>query len=84
MGLPEQGECNEAAVPRARNQLRSDHPRVATTLNNFALVLEAQGEYAATEPLSRRNRSIYEKELGPDHRRVARSLSHLSLVLHGQ
>ena len=55
------------ALAISEKQLRSDHPRVATTLNNFALVLEAQGEYAAAEPLSRRNRAMFEKQLVPDH-----------------
>jgi tetratricopeptide (TPR) repeat protein len=55
-----------------------DHPYVATSLNNLALLYGAQGHYAAAEPLHRRALAIREKTLGPDHPDVAVSLNNLA------
>ena len=47
--------------------LGPDHPHVATSLNNLALLYSDQGKYAAAEPLYQRSLAICEKALGPDH-----------------
>ena len=47
--------------------LGPDHPDVATSLNNLALLLQKKGNYAAAEPLCRRALAIYEKALGTNH-----------------
>jgi tetratricopeptide (TPR) repeat protein len=44
---------------------------VATSLNNLALVYQAQGRYADAEPLYERALAIKEEALGPDHPEVA-------------
>ncbi|MBO9313908.1 MAG: tetratricopeptide repeat protein, partial [Chloroflexus sp.] len=44
-----------------------DHPDTATSLNNLALLLSEQGEYAAARPLYERALAICERTLGPDH-----------------
>ena len=46
--------------------LGPDHPGVATDLNNLGLLLMAEGDYAAAEPLLRRALAIKERALGPD------------------
>ena len=57
-----------------------DHPDVATSLNNLALLYYTQGEYAAAEPLYKRALQIDEKALGPDHPSVATSLNNLAAL----
>ena len=58
--------------------------RLATTLNNLALLYKAQGKYAEAEPLHKRALAIYEKTLGPGHPRVATSLNNLALLYKAQ
>jgi tetratricopeptide (TPR) repeat protein len=41
--------------------LGTDHPLVATSLNNLAYLYEAQGIYPAAEPLYKRSLAILEK-----------------------
>ncbi len=41
-------------------------PRLATTLNNLALLYDDQGKYAEAEPLYQRSLAIVEKALGAD------------------
>jgi CHAT domain-containing protein len=57
---------------------------VATSLNNLAVLLQAQGQYAAAEPLYRRSLAVREKALGPDHPDVASSLSNLAELLRSK
>ena len=51
-----------------------DDPRLATTLNNLALLYDAQGRYTEAEPLYKRALAIREKALGPAHPGVATRL----------
>ena len=60
--------------------LGPDHPSVATSLNNLALLYYTQGDYAKAEPLYKRALSIREKALGPDHPSVATGLNNLALL----
>ena len=64
--------------------LGPDHPGVATSLNNLALLYEAQGKYGEAEPLYKRSLAIREKVLGPDHPGVATSLNNLALLYEAQ
>jgi len=54
---------------------------VATGLNNLALLLESEGDYAGAEPLLRRSLAIDEKALGPDHPGLAIDLENLAALL---
>ena len=58
--------------------LGPDHPEVGTSLNNLALLYQAQGRYAAAEPLYKRSLKIGETALGPGHPDVATSLNNLA------
>jgi tetratricopeptide (TPR) repeat protein len=69
------------ALEVARKNVGPDHPDVATSLNNLALLYHTQGHYAQAEPLYKRALAIWEKALGPDHPNVATSLENLA-VLH--
>src|SRR5262245_42366906 len=47
--------------------LGRNHPDVATSLNNLALLYSSRGRYAEAEPLFQRALAIREKALGRDH-----------------
>jgi tetratricopeptide (TPR) repeat protein len=58
----------------------SDHPAVATRLNNLAQLLRETNRLAEAEPLMRRALAIDEASYGPDHPDVARPLNSLALL----
>ncbi|HXF88289.1 MAG TPA: tetratricopeptide repeat protein, partial [Xanthobacteraceae bacterium] len=70
----------ERGRPILEKVLGPDHPHVATSLNNLALLYKAQGDYARAEPLHKRTLAIKEKALGPDHPHVATSLENLAML----
>jgi hypothetical protein len=57
-----------------------DHPKVATSLNNLALLYKTQGQYTQAEPLYKRSLAIGEKALGPGHPDVATSLENMAAL----
>jgi len=59
----------------------SDHPNVATSLNNLGVLLYAKGDHAGAEQLYRRALEIREKTLGPDHPLTEGSLNKLAYAL---
>ncbi len=68
----------QKALEVAEQNVGPDHPDVAQSLNNLALLYQTQGEYAKAEPLYKRSLGIWEKALGPDHPRVATILENLA------
>lgn len=68
------------ALGVAEKTFGPDHPAVATSLNNLALLYSTQGQYAQAEPLYKRSLAIIEKGLGPDHPNVAQSLENMALL----
>ncbi|MDF5733095.1 MAG: CHAT domain-containing protein [Rhizonema sp. PD38] len=60
--------------------LGKEHPDVAQSLNNLALLYKAQGNYQKAEPLYQRSLNIREKVLGKEHPDVAISLNNLVLL----
>ena len=66
------------ALQVAEQAVGPDHPSVATSLSNLALLYKTQGQYAQAEPLYRRALVIQEKALGPDHPDVARNINIIS------
>ena len=50
---------------------------MADTLNNLALLYDAQGQYEKAEPLYRRSLAMSEQALGPKNLDVAQSLNNL-------
>ena len=64
--------------------LGPEHPDVATSLNNLAVLYRAQGRYADAEPRYQRALAIREKVLGPEHPDVATSLNNLAALYHAQ
>ena len=61
-----------------------DHPAVATSLNNLALLYTSQGRYAEAELLYQNSLAISEKALGRDHPDVAHPLNNLASLYNKQ
>ena len=55
----------ERALAIWETALGPEHPDVATSLNNLAMLYYDQGQYAKAEPLYQRALAIREKALGP-------------------
>jgi CHAT domain-containing protein/tetratricopeptide (TPR) repeat protein len=64
--------------------LGPEHPDVAQTLNNLALLHQAQGHYGDAEPLFRRSLVIREKVLGPEHPDVGTALNNVAGIYQAQ
>jgi tetratricopeptide (TPR) repeat protein len=84
MSLYQKGQYDRAVVvaKKALNVAEkaggSNHPSVAVSLNNLALLYQAQGQYAQAEPLCTRSLAIREDTLGPNHSDVATSLENMA------
>ncbi|TPP56957.1 putative kinesin light chain [Fasciola gigantica] len=61
-----------------------DHPAVAATLKNLAVLHGKRGEYKDAEPPCERARLIRESVLGQDHSDVAKQLNNLALLCQNQ
>ena len=68
----------QQALQVAKQDVGPDHPDVATSLNNLAMLYATQGDYSRAEPLYKRSLAIWEKALGPNHPDVAQSLNNLA------
>ena len=75
------------AIPIARRLLEllqkdlgPEHPDVAQSLNNLAMLYVEQRGYSDAEPLYKRSLAIYEAKLGKDHPDVASTLNNLANV----
>jgi tetratricopeptide (TPR) repeat protein len=64
--------------------LGPEHPYSATSLNDLARLLQAQGDLAAARPLYERSLAIREKALGSEHHYTAMSLNDLAVLLQAQ
>ena len=71
----------EQVVALREKALGPEHPDVAESLNDLAVLFQAKGDYAAAEPLHRRALAIFEKALGPEQPSLARSLNNLAELL---
>ena len=60
-------------------QLGSDHPDTATSLNNLAMLYEKQGRYKEALPLLERALAICEKALGSEHPDTIIGLNNLAI-----
>ena len=64
--------------------LGKDHPDIAISLNNLAVLYQDQGNYAEAEPLFQRSLAIREKALGEDHPDIAINLNNLAVLYQDQ
>jgi CHAT domain-containing protein/Tfp pilus assembly protein PilF len=88
--LDKQGKYSDA-IPVAEEALRvaestfePQHPNVATSLNNLALLYDKQGRYGQAEPLYKRALTITEKAVGLEHPAVGIALNNLALLYDNQ
>ncbi len=65
----------------ARCEFPSDHPEVATILNNIAVVLESRGDYDGALEKHNEALSIDEAYFGRNHPNVATGLNNIAVVL---
>ncbi|NES84881.1 MAG: tetratricopeptide repeat protein, partial [Moorea sp. SIO2B7] len=72
------------ALALSKKLLGENHPHVATSLNNLALLYERQGKYGEAEPLYRQALALSKKLLGEDHPDVATSLNNLAALYKSQ
>jgi hypothetical protein len=72
------------AICENAQALGPDYPDTATSLNNLACLLQAQGHLPEARPLFERVLAIHEKALGFDHPQTARSLDNLASLLQQQ
>ena len=70
-----------AELANREKQFGKDHPRVAETCSNLAILYNQQGQAKKALPLYERALAIYEKAHGPEHPDVAHTLTDLA-VLH--
>jgi CHAT domain-containing protein/lipopolysaccharide biosynthesis regulator YciM len=68
----------------AEQALGKNHPDVAKSLNNLALLYQTQGLYDRAEPLHERALAIREAALGKNHPDITRSLNNLANLYNEQ
>jgi tetratricopeptide (TPR) repeat protein len=66
------------ALAISEKALGPDHPDVATSLNNLALLYRDEGRFAEAEPLFQQALAIIEMALGPDHPNAGTELGNLA------
>ena len=67
-----------------QSQLGSDHPFIATSLNNLAGLYQAQGRYGEAESLYKQALAIWRSHLGTHHPDTASSLNNLATLYRSQ
>jgi tetratricopeptide (TPR) repeat protein len=70
------------ALEARERVLGPEHPDTVASVNNLAVLLNSQGDYAAAEPLSRRALEARERVLGPEHPDILNSVNNLAYLLY--
>lgn len=74
----------ERTLAIAQKILGKEHPELATSLENLAILYQVQGNYQQVEPLLQRALVILEKVRGKEHPEIARILNNLAQVYQVQ
>ncbi len=74
----------EQCLEVTKKRLGEEHPDVALSLNNLALLYDFQGRYSEAEPLYIQALALCRKLLGEEHPSVATSLNNLALLYYSQ
>ena len=88
--LNERGRYSEAeplyqqALELWKRLLGSEHPLVASSLNDLAGLYHSQGRYGEAEPLYQQTLELWKRLLGSEHPDVANSLNSLAALYHSQ
>ena len=69
--MPRPSPSYKRSLKIRETKLGEDHPEVAASLNNLAVLYRNTGRYAEAEPLYQRSLKIRETKLGTDHPDVA-------------
>ncbi|MEH2035479.1 tetratricopeptide repeat protein [Nostoc sp.] len=78
--LPWLKQCLEVTKKR----FAQEHPSVAASLNNLALLYDYQGRYSEAEPLYIQALALRRQLLGDEHPDIAQSLNNLALLYDSQ
>ncbi|NEO70794.1 MAG: tetratricopeptide repeat protein [Moorea sp. SIO3H5] len=80
-GTYDQAElCSKQCLEITRTRFGDDHPHVAISLNNLALLYDSMGSYDQAEPLYQQALELFKQRLGHHHPLVATSLNNLGLL----
>ncbi|MFM6516826.1 MAG: tetratricopeptide repeat protein, partial [Microcystis panniformis] len=85
-----QGQYNSAeryfdnCLEAVKSRLGDNHPYVASSLNNLALLYSSQGRYTEAEPLLLEALDLTKQLLGDNHPDVATSLNNLAELYKSQ
>ena len=77
-------EVSLAYLAHQEATLGPEHPDVATSLDNLAILYHSEGKYALAEPMYQRALKIWEMTFGPNHPDVATSLNNLASLYEDQ
>ncbi|ABW32542.1 TPR repeat domain protein (plasmid) [Acaryochloris marina MBIC11017] len=80
LALPLYQECLE----QTKKRFDSEHPSVAQSLNNLALLYDNQGRYTEAEPLYVQALEMRQNLLGTEHPDAATSLNNLAVLYYDQ
>lgn len=76
--------AGKKALRAAEQEKEGNHIRVATSLNNLAMIYCNQGRTIIAKPLYKRSLEIMKKALGPEHPDVATILNNLATLYDDQ
>ncbi|MCF4968039.1 tetratricopeptide repeat protein [Nostoc sp. CMAA1605] len=74
----------EKCLKITKQRFGEEHPNVAQSLNNLALLYHSQGKYSEAEPLFIQALALSRKLLGEEHPNVAQSLNNLAELYRSQ
>ncbi|PHJ57497.1 hypothetical protein VF14_21470 [Nostoc linckia z18] len=74
----------DQSLSTAKKRFGDEHPYVATSLNNLALLYKSQGRYSDAEPLYIQALAMRKRLLGDEHPDVATSLNNLAGLYKSQ
>jgi tetratricopeptide (TPR) repeat protein len=74
----------EVCLKKTQERFGEEHPDVATSLNNLAVLYAHQGRYSEAEPLYRDAVAMRKRLLGEDHPNIATSLNNLAWLYDAQ
>ncbi|MBD2353605.1 tetratricopeptide repeat protein [Tolypothrix sp. FACHB-123] len=74
----------EQCLESTKKRLGAEHPDVATSLNNLALLYASQGQYSQAEALNIQALELMRRLLGEEHPDVATSLNNLASLYDSQ
>eukprot|EP00741_Cyanophora_paradoxa_P000031 tig00000057_g29.t1 len=72
------------ALRLKKKALGAEHPKVALAMQNLAVLLKSQGDYAAARAMYEEALQLLKKALGTEHRDVAMTMQNLAGVLAEQ